>query len=89
MTSQFVYEIGFRPAARRQLKALPTGITARITEAIDGLAHDPRPTGATAMVGDGGRLRIRIGDYRVIYVVDDDARQVTVERVGHRRDIYR
>jgi mRNA interferase RelE/StbE len=83
------YEVGFRPAARRQLASLPLNVRPRVSEAIDRLGQDPRPTGVTAMAGEAGRLRLRVGNYRVVYLVDDDARRVTIERVGHRGDVYR
>jgi mRNA interferase RelE/StbE len=53
------------------------------------LAHDVRPVGATALQAYRPWLRIRAGDYRMIYAVDDAARMVTVAVVGHRRDVYR
>jgi mRNA interferase RelE/StbE len=53
------------------------------------LAHNLRPAGATALKGYRPWLRIRAGDYRMIYAVDDAARVVTVAVVGHRRDVYR
>jgi mRNA interferase RelE/StbE len=53
------------------------------------LRADPRPLGAIALQGHRPYLRLRIGDYRIIYAVDDEARVVTVTVAGHRRDIYR
>lgn len=60
----------------------------RIGAAIDALAHNPRPPGALPVVTQPGRLRIRVGDYRVIYVVNDGAQRVEVESITHRRDAY-
>ena len=54
-----------------------------------GLAEDPRPPGVRSLAGYRPWLRVRAGDYRVIYVVDDAARVVTVAVVGHRREVYR
>jgi len=54
-----------------------------------GLAHNLRPAGATPLKAYRPWLRIRAGDYRIIYAVDDAARVVTVAVVGHRRDVYR
>jgi mRNA interferase RelE/StbE len=56
---------------------------------IDALADDPRPPGVRALTGHRPYLRVRSGDYRVIYVVDDEIRQVRVVVIGHRRDVYR
>jgi mRNA interferase RelE/StbE len=60
----------------------------RVNAAIDGLAEDPRPFGATKLVGRDD-LRIRVGDYRVVYAVDDEAHVVVVARIAHRQDVYR
>lgn len=60
----------------------------RIREAIDALAADPRPRGATKLAGRDD-YRIRIGDYRVVYAVDDQERLVLVARIAHRREVYR
>jgi mRNA interferase RelE/StbE len=60
-----------------------------IIAVIDGLADDPRPPGAAALTGHRPWLRVRAGDYRVIYAVDDTARTVTIGAAGHRREIYR
>jgi mRNA interferase RelE/StbE len=60
----------------------------RVTAAIDALAHDPRPPGAMKLAGRDD-FRIRVGDYRVVYAVDDRARIVLVARIAHRREAYR
>jgi mRNA interferase RelE/StbE len=82
------YELRATGRALRELRKLPPSIEERIREAIDGLADDPRPPGCTKLRGSAG-WRVRVGDYRVIYQVDDEARTVTVLRAGHRRDVYR
>lgn len=60
-----------------------------IAQVIDALATDPRPAGCLPLTGHRPYLRVRSGDYRVIYAVDDHARVVTIAAVGHRREIYR
>jgi mRNA interferase RelE/StbE len=62
----------------------------QIREIIDDLAADPRPRGAVKMRGTGEReeWRVRVGDYRVIYRVDDEAREVLILAVGHRGSVY-
>ena len=82
------YERRATGRALRELRKLPPSIEERVRRAIDGLADDPRPPGCTKLRGRAG-WRIRVGDYRVLYQVDDDARVVTVLRAGHRRDVYR
>ena len=60
----------------------------RVTEAIDALARDPRPRGATKLAGRED-YRIRVGTYRIVYAVDDAHRLVVVARIAHRREAYR
>jgi len=60
----------------------------RIREAIDGLAKEPRPHGAIRLAGIDD-YRIRIGDHRVVYAVDDERREVLIARIAHRREVYR
>jgi mRNA interferase RelE/StbE len=82
------YRVEFTTAAARQVKKLPRPARDRVMSAISALAHDPRPHGAKKLVGESTAWRIRIGDYRVIYDVHDDALLVTVVRAAHRRDVY-
>jgi mRNA interferase RelE/StbE len=83
------YTIDVRPRARRSLRQLDPCARKAIAQVIDGLATDPRPAGFLPLTGHRPYLRVRSGDYRVIYTVDDSARLVTVAAVGHRREIYR
>ena len=78
----------FTAAAARQLRKLDRPVRARLIVAIEGLADDPRPAGATKLVGEQTAWRIRVGDHRVIYDVLDEALVVTVVRAGHRREVY-
>jgi mRNA interferase RelE/StbE len=81
------YRIELRPAAVRALRNLDPSVRPRIQGAIALLAHDPRPPAARALVGRPG-FRIRIGDYRVVYTIQDDVLVIVVVTLGHRRDIY-
>jgi mRNA interferase RelE/StbE len=81
------YRIELRPAAVRALRKLDPQVRHRIQGAIALLAQDPRPPGARALQGRSG-LRVRVGDYRIIYTVEDDVLLVVVVRLGHRRDVY-
>jgi mRNA interferase RelE/StbE len=84
------YEVHLARAADRDLGRLPPDVERRVIERIEALGEDPRPPGATALRGAlKGLRRIRVGDYRVSYVVDDATRVVTIAEVGYRRDIYR
>ena len=60
----------------------------RIGDAVEALAADPRPPSATKLAGRDD-YRVRVGDYRIVYAVDDDARLVIVARIAHRREVYR
>jgi mRNA interferase RelE/StbE len=61
----------------------------RIVDRIRALADDPRPPGCEKLAGRDDRLRVRQGDYRILYSVDDTERAVTVVRIAHRKDVYR
>ena len=82
------YEIRLLPAAAREYRKLQGPIKERIRTAIDILAIDPRPPGATKLAGQD-KLRVRVGDHRIIYAVDDPEALVIVARVAHRREVYR
>ena len=82
------YRLEISSRAAKELRKLPGSIRARIEAAIEGLADDPRPSRCKKLRGDAG-WRIRVGDYRILYDIQDDVLIVTVLRAGHRRDIYR
>lgn len=82
------YRIEIETRARREFLGLPDQVREVITEAIDDLAADPRPPGAKRLLVKSG-YRLRKGDYRILYTVDDKEGLIRVYRVGHRRDIYR
>ena len=85
-----LYQIEWTDPADRQLRKLDDQVGKRISIAVSKLATDPRPAAATPLVGHpGGTLRLRVGDYRVVYVVEDDRLIVLIVRVGHRREVYR
>jgi mRNA interferase RelE/StbE len=79
-----------RPAEKSLKRRVPPQRAGQIRSAIDGLAHEPRPRSAVKMRGTGSRedWRIRIGDYRVVYRVDDEAREVLILVVEHRGSVY-
>jgi mRNA interferase RelE/StbE len=85
------YRVELSKRAIKELKALDATVRADVLAAIGPLAHDPRPaTGVKRLKGyDGQAFRLRAGDYRVIYEVDDAARVVAIVRVGHLREVYR
>ncbi len=81
------YRIALRPAAVRALRKLDPPVRHRLQGAIALLAQDPRPPAARALQGRPG-LRVRVGDYRIIYTVTDDVLLVVVVTIGHRREVY-
>lgn len=84
------YGVALRPRAARSLRKLPRDVQARLLPALRGLADDPRPAGAKTLQGEPrGTLRIRVGDYRIIYNVDDTDGEVLVLDVAHRSKAYR
>ncbi len=83
------YEIRFARSARKELEDLDRGLQGRIIDKIEGLGHQPRPSGCVRLTGRNRLWRVRIGDYRVVYEIDDDHRQVDVMVIRHRRDVYR
>lgn len=83
------YRIEFSPAAARQLRKLDGRTQRRIQAVVELLAQEPRPTGAKKLVGGHGEWRVRTGNYRIIYEIDDGVLVVLVLAVGHRREVYR
>jgi len=82
------YVIYILRRAQKELAQLPTYAYERVRDAIRALAQDPRPPGCLKLKGREG-WRLRVGDYRVIYEIDDKQRTVTIFHIGHRRDVYR
>lgn len=83
------YRITLAPAASRQLRKMDATARRRVQAVIETLAANPRPPGAVRLVGGAGEWRVRSGDYRVVYQIDDGVLVILVVAVGHRRDIYR
>jgi mRNA interferase RelE/StbE len=81
------YEVLILRRAQKELAALPKADYVRVRDAVTALMDDPRPTGCKKLVGREG-WRLRSGDYRVIYEIDDAGEKITVLHIGHRRDIY-
>jgi mRNA interferase RelE/StbE len=82
------YRVTLAPSAARELRKFDPQARRRIQAAIELLAIEPRPPAATRLVGGAGEWRVRTGDYRIVYEINDDELVVLVPRVGHRREIY-
>ncbi len=82
------YEVDFTPTAQKELDRLPKKEIARIVEATQRLAEDPRPHGSKKLVGEENLYRIRVGKYRAVYAIFDDKLVVLIVRVRHRKNAY-
>jgi mRNA interferase RelE/StbE len=83
------YQITFARSASKDLEKLSTGEVNRIFVKIEALAKDARPKGCRKIVGEANLWRIRVGEYRVIYSVNDEQRIVDIVIIRHRREAYR
>lgn len=84
-----MYGVEILPAARRQLKKLPAKIQTQILDRIENLQVDPRPAEVVKREGVEELYRVRSGDYRIIYSINDGQVFILIVKVGHRRDVYR
>jgi len=82
------YSLAIKPSASKELDALDAAVFRRIDRKILQLARDPRPAGCKKLSGYRDLWRIRAGDWRILYIIDDAAQVVTVTRVAHRREVY-
>ena len=82
------YRVALAPAAARQLRKFDPQVRRRVQAAIELLATEPRPPAATQLVGGAGEWRVRTGDYRIVYEIQEERLLVLVLSAGHRREIY-
>ena len=82
------YSLEIKPSAARELDALDDAMFARFDRKILALAENPRPHGCKKLRGYKDQWRIRVGDWRVLYIIDDAAKRVSITRVAHRREVY-
>jgi len=83
------YRVELASRATRDLDALPDRIYRKVQARIDALVEEPRPHGVKKLEGDENLYRIRVGDYRIVYQIQDKKLLVLVVRIGNRRDVYR
>ena len=83
------YRIVVTPEARRNLLALPKDVLRRVDACILALGQAPRPPRTRRIKGGPDLWRVRVGDYRIIYAIEDDKLLIVVIRIGHRREVYR
>lgn len=84
-----MYEVYLEGAAQQDLRGLPADDFRRVTFHINSLPVNPRPSGCRKITGSKSDWRLRVGNYRVLYEIDDKAKVVRVMRVRHRREAYR
>jgi len=82
------YSVEIKASARRELEVLPDNLLARVIGKIESLGETPRPAGCKKLKGYKDQWRIRIGDWRVLYIIDDGANLVSITRIAHRREVY-
>ena len=82
------YSLEIRQSAQKELDALDDALFARIDRRILALADNPRPAGCKKLKGYKDQWRIRVGDWRVVYIIDDAAKLISVMRIAHRREVY-
>jgi mRNA interferase RelE/StbE len=82
------YLIVVARSAQKDINSLPAEISSRLYPRNEALANDPRPDGCRKLKGEKNSWRIRVGDYRVIYSVDDETRTIDIIKVRHRREVY-
>ena len=80
------YTLAILPSAARELNALDDGLFARIDRKVAQLAQNPRPAGCKKLKGYKDLWRVRVGDWRVVYIINDATKLVSVTRIAHRRE---
>ena len=83
------YSVVFVRTARRELEALPPELAERILRKIRLLSRVPRQSGSKKLKGSFDLWRIRVGDYRVVYEIFDEAKNIEISYIRHRREVYR
>ena len=83
------YEVVLARSARKELEALADAIQDRVLSRLVSLTRNPRPTGCRKLAGADSEWRLRVGDYRVLFSIDDSTRVVEIVAIRHRREAYR
>lgn len=83
------YTIKIKSSAKREIKRLPTSVQVRITKKLEELEMNPRPPDVKKLQGYEKTYRVRVGEYRIVYEIEDDILLVWVIEVGHRSSVYR
>jgi mRNA interferase RelE/StbE len=83
------YRITLKRTAIKDLRSLPKNMLGRVQALLDKLSTEPRPRGTAKIQGEENMYRLRLGDYRIIYTLDDSTRTLDVLFIRHRRDVYK
>ena len=83
------YTVEVKPSARKEIEALPDIVLSRVVHKLESLEGNPRPAGCKKLKNYKDQWRIRVGDWRVLYIINDAARLVSVTRIAHRREAYK
>jgi mRNA interferase RelE/StbE len=82
------YRVALTAGAEKELHGLPSKLVARIVARLEQLAVSSRPPGCKKLKTGDNQWRVRVGDYRIVYEIDDAAKTVDVTRIAHRREVY-
>jgi mRNA interferase RelE/StbE len=82
------YHLEIKKSAQKELDALDDALFDRVDRKILSLAENPRPTGCKKLRGFRDQWRLRVGEWRVVYIIDDAIKRVIITRVQHRREVY-
>jgi mRNA interferase RelE/StbE len=82
------YSVEVKPSARKELESLPDNVLARVLQKMNSLRTAPRPAGCKKLKGYRDQWRVRVGDWRVVYIIDDAAKLISITRIAHRREVY-
>ncbi|MEM8675957.1 MAG: type II toxin-antitoxin system RelE/ParE family toxin [Cyanobacteria bacterium P01_G01_bin.67] len=83
------YSLSLKSSAAKELKKLPLKVQHRIVDMITKLIDDPRYSGVVKLKGNDNLYRCRVGEYRIVYEINDSEQKIVITRIRHRRDVYR
>lgn len=84
-----MYKLTFKKSAVKEINNLPKKLLNSLVKVIDSLEENPRPEGCIMLKGKEKLWRIRYGDYRIVYSIDDKIEIIEINRIRHRKDVYR
>lgn len=84
-----MYSVYYTTSASKDWRSIPFSLVPTLKKAIEGLANQPRPMNSEKLTGSKNAYRVRKGDYRVLYTVDDTQKTIVIYKISHRREAYR